>query len=275
MAENSDIRDVLYDWVAAKSGLSRIVWAFQNQPRPDRPYVMLRLFNDKPMQYTYEQRTALAGSPGYGYEILGTADFNLSIFIIGESGIDDVPRDSMRTLRGSLGDDAVVRSLRRAQIDAITVAAALPNTDYTITIDDVDVTVNSGVAPTLQTIRDALVAAVNSTNLAYAWVGYLGEVEAVAGASSDVLNLYAGPGYEFTVSLGANLTLSSHQGAVDLAYRYEHGINDLTAMLETKSENRVQMDVCFGMSLRQFRTIDVIENVEVEINGLAFDVSAP
>lgn len=277
MSSESDIMDILYDWVVAKSGLAsdRIVWAFQNQPRPTRPYALLRMFNDAPLKWTSEQIMSDSGSPGYGLEILNTGSFVLSIFVIGQTGIDTVPKDTMRTLRDSLEDEEVGRSLRREQINTVRVSTVAAGTNYTITVNDVDVTVNSGVAPTAQTIRDALVAALNSTNVSNPWVGYLGLVRAVVGGSTDTLLVYADKGYEFNVVLGSRLTQTAYQGAVDLAYRMEYGINDLTAILETKSEKRIQMDVRFGMSLRSYKVVDAIEHVEAEVNDLSFTVDAP
>jgi len=275
MAENSDIREMLYGWVAAQSNLTRIIWAFQNQPRPARPYVLLRMFSDAPMKYTYQHVVAAAGSPGYGQEILGSGSFVVSLFVIGETGIDDVPRDTMRDLRASLEDPDVVRSLRQRQIETISVTDVQASTDYTVTIDDVIVTVTSGLAPTAQSIRDLIVAAVNSADVLDSWVGYIGDVKAADGSGVGDFTLSATPGYEFSPELDTKLTLDAHQGAVDLAYQLEYGINDLTAMLETKSEKRVQMDVRFGLSLRRFGTIDTIEEVEIDLNDLEFEVTSP
>ena len=272
----ADIRSVIHAWFVSESGISRAVWAFQNQARPTRPFAYLRVF--KPLGSSRgfrNQVMADADSPGDGLEIVGNSSIVVSMLVVGETGIDTTPQDALAAVQGSLHDDQLLLDLRQRQRETITVQTVLDNTAYTITVNDVVVTYTSGVGATAATIAAGLIAAINSVDTSKSWVGYIGTLTAEAGATTDELIIYGPDGIEYTMALDAKLSLDTHQGAVDLAYQQDYGINDLSLLLETKYEARAQMDVKFSLSVRRFRASDTILEAEIDVNGVTGTVPAP
>jgi len=95
------------------------------------------------------------------------------------------------------------------QSDTITVDAAVDDTDYTFTVNAIDVTINSGTGATVGSIATALAAKLNSDPL------IRGQVSASA-AAAVVTTTALQPGVEYTIAeADANLTLASVTSAAE------------------------------------------------------------
>ncbi len=89
------------------------------------------------------------------------------------------------------------------------------------------------------------------------------EIVASDGASNELLSLTVAFGKQYTLTFGDRLSLSSHIGAVDLAYLFDSGITDVAALLETSWEHRQSIDFTFGTTFEIDESdAGVIEKVE-------------
>lgn len=91
---------------------------------------------------------------------------------------------------------------RAKQVSTITVDSAVDGTEYTVTIDGIDITINSGTSSTTSTIATALAAAIQAEGLVN------GRFD--VSVASNVVTLTARVGGQgFTLAAGANMTAAT------------------------------------------------------------------
>lgn len=250
-----DIRKVIQDFIVTATGLagSEVIWANQDGPRPVKPYVLLNIIsgiNDaapRPSELMQDNT-----SPSEQRELLLSGQLTLSVNTYAEEYPEAY--DLMHSIKADLMNDITRGTLKRRQTDTITIDTIIDDHDYTVTIDDVPITITSDASATALEIRDALVTAINDSVFV--------NVAAVDGVADDVLIVNSFPGVEFNISVSAELSFVQIN-AVSLSYIRNLGITNLTQLLETKFEGRAQMDIIFATPLHITDKPSIIETVEV------------
>ncbi len=111
---------------------------------------------------------------------------------------------------------------------------------------------------TPEDIRDDLVTAINDNQFLES------RIVAEDGAASNELIIKGSVGNDILIEIQAgNLTVDSQINAVDLAYIEDLGIVDVSALLTTEWEPRVQMDIVFNSHSTIFDDVGSIEEVEI------------
>ena len=269
MAKRIDIEDVIFDGIVAATGLAedQVVWKDQpkdgkeSAPQPTGTYIAMKKISGlRKIGLDDEQRSPRAGSEKQTVSVLGQREFTLSVqsYRDAEGGLIQDVLDYFQ--RPSVGG-----ALGRRQSDVVEVATVTPSVDYVITIGDETVSIDSGLTPTAETIRDALVLAVDA----------LDKVTATAETEVDRLKIeVVRSGEDVPLTLDSKLAFISRQTAVDLVYMRDTGETNLTEFLDGISfEDRAATDIF--MNTKSLKEDDVSFIDTVEGAGTVDDVVTP
>jgi hypothetical protein len=167
--------------------------------------------------------------------------------------------------------DKSLTNLQQAQISGIEVTTVADDTDFTVIVDGVSVTIDSGAGATEESIRNALVAALDAETKITRTIDEDSEDEAkltVTGEEGDI----------FSVSVETGLTLSIIQGGVDLAYQSHTGPTEVSKFLDVHWDERWVTTFVFNTKYVDFDDEGGIETVNIteeEITGDVVTVEAP
>lgn len=258
----TDIRKVIQDFVVDATGLagSKVIWANQGPARPAKPYGLLNIISGiddaAPRPSIVMADNA---SPSEQRELLLHGDLTLSINMYALQYPEAF--DLMHSVKAALANDISREALKRKQLTIVEVTTVINDKDYTVTIDDVPITITSDSSTTDKEIRDALVAAINAS--VFINTQAFDVDDAGDPLPDNILWVKNFPGVEFNISVSTELTITSQTNAVSLSYIRNNGVTDLTQLLETDFEGRAQMDIIFATPLRITDKPSIIEEVEI------------
>jgi hypothetical protein len=165
--------------------------------------------------------------------------------------------------------------MQRAQIDVIQVATVADDTFYRIDVGDNRVAIDSGPGATAESIRDALVTAIDA----------LGTVTVTAETAVDELKIETALGEDLPLTLNPVdeddklvFDTAQHQNAVDIAYLRDSGETPLTDLVDgIYWEKRSNVDFFFLTKTRIDDDAGLIETVEItdeSFTGDTFSIGA-
>ena len=241
------VRNVIYDWFSVVTGLDGVgsngvpktVWRKKfdvdgPSPRPETPYAMLNILNVQPRHARQHRPVYREDSEQISY--LNERTFTLSTQVVGP--------DAHQYMQGAI-DSLMISSkrdlLRRSQTTTVTVDTVTSLLAYTITLEGITVTYTSDADATAEEIRDGLIIAIDAES------GFDYTVTADADPSKLVITSVIGE--EFTVTTSDELSYTTEE-AVSLAFIRTLLFMDLTGLLETSFEERVQVDFQFNQGYR-------------------------
>ncbi len=250
----SDMKDVIYDWFSAETGLT-VIWANQSAPRPSLPYGLLNLLTGLDKLAYGELVPPSHDSPNTAIEILTPGRLTLSCQVLGDNA-----EDKMLEAQLSIDKPSLLNQFKRSEEAKIKVLTVTPSENYILVIDGVDFTyTSSSPSPTALEIRDGLVAVIVAAGVAYSDFF----VTAENGVTDDELVLKIPLRLEFTLAVSAKLQITSFIAPVDMTVWGDGGVVDLTELLDTDWEGRAQMDVFFMVAPRTLDENSLIESVQI------------
>lgn len=251
MIGEDDIQGVLQPWFVAVTGLSRVIWGDQGRVRPDRPYGMLKIIAGPVRWAPYDdKRMPKVTDDGDQMQVVGLRFITLSCQVFGEGAVD-----FMNLAQASLGKPTILEGSFWQDHEAIiSVDSVVDDTDYTITINGAEVTIDSGAGASAASIRAALLVEFDDDVIPFA----------IVDMNEDGTDLVVTSKSELDIAVSTELSIDSETTGIRLAYVEDEGVVDLTEVLEVGFTERSQMDVRFNVSIMTTDDPSSIETAEVE-----------
>ena len=261
----NDLEDVMREFVIAGSGLSSVVWADQNAPRIDEPFIRLSFLNGPTR---LGQDAMIAPDEADGSDMFlreGPRNYTLSCRGFGQ-GI----KNYFDALLTSCDSRLLNESLRRAQVATLTITGSGAAGVYSALLEGITVSITTATSKTLDQIAALLMAEIN-TQAASLPIPYLA---ATYGAMVGVVSLTALPGVMFNLEGSAHVTAAITTRAVDLSILDTMGVTNATEDLGSQRDIGETLDIEFSSTARAIENIESIETVEVEdLDGETFIVT--